>query len=92
MRTMRVSLTARYVSHLTIDFGSRRIGSRRLRFGLSRGATMFHRPRRRHAQAATVDALRSLTSGYRFSSVGPTGRSGDRRVAHSSGSPRVRRA
>lgn len=89
---MRVSLTARYVSHPSIDFGSRRAGGRRLRLGLARGATTFHRPRALRASSPTIGALRSLTSRFSFPSVGRAGRSGDRRVAQSSGSPRVRRA
>lgn len=92
MPAMRVSLTARYVSHPAIDFGSRRVGGRRLRLGLSRGATVFHLPRRLRAAAPTVGALRSHTSQFSFPSVGRPGRTGDHRVAHTSGSPRVRRA
>lgn len=90
MPAMRVSLTARYVSHPTIDFGSRRPRARRQRLGLPIGTTVFHRPRARLAMPS-VSALRPLTAAFRFPSVERGGGTADRRVAHSHGSPRVRR-
>lgn len=92
MPAMRVSLTARYVTHPTIDFGSRRRAAHRPRLGLSRGDTVFHRPRPMRRAAPTVAALRPLTSHFSFPSVGLLGRIRDRRAVLSLGSPRARRA
>ncbi len=92
MPDMRVSLTARYVSHPTIDFGSRHPGERRLRLGLRHTGTVFHGPRPAGSTGATVAALRPLTSRFSFPSVGQLGRVADRRAALSLGTSRVRRA
>ncbi len=92
MPAMRVSLTARYVSHPNIEFGSRRLGARHRRLGLPRSTTVFYRSRASETAPATVVTLRSLTSRFRFPSVGHLGRIGDRRAALSLGSPRARRA
>ncbi len=91
MPGMRVSLTARYVSHPTIDFGTRRPGERRVRLGLRHTGTVFHGPRAAGA-CATVAALRPLTSRFSFPSVGQLGRVANRRAALSLGMSRVRRA
>ena len=98
---MRVSLTARYVAHPTIDFGTQRASGSRPRLGLGRGATTYHRPRAaRHERASvaalrsqtSVAALRSQTSGFVFPSVGRSGRVLTRRAPLSLGSTRARRA
>ena len=94
MPVMRVSLTARYVSHPTVDFGrGRTSGSRpRPRLGLGRAAIVYHRPRAARHVAASVVALRSQTSGFRFPSVGRSGRVLTRRAPQSLGTSRARRA
>lgn len=92
MPSMRVSLTARYVSHPTIDFGPRRAATRHPRLGLARATTVFHRPRATRTAPPTVTTLRAPTSHFSFPSVGPLGRVRDRRAALSLGSPRARRA
>ena len=92
MPGMRVSLTARYVSHPAIDFGSRRSAARRPRLGLPHAATVFYRPRMTRTAAPTVAALRPLTARFSFPSVGLLGRVRDRRAALSLGTSRVRRA
>jgi hypothetical protein len=89
---MRVSLTARYVSHPSIDFGLGRAVGSRPRLGLGRSTTIYHRPRAARATLPTVAALRSQTSGFHFPSVGRPGRIRDRRAVPSLGSSRARRA
>jgi hypothetical protein len=89
---MRVSLTARYVSHPTIDFRRRRPNASRAWLGLGRGATVYHRPRAARHVLPGVAALRSQTSGFRFPSVGRSGRVLTRRAPLSLGSLRARRA
>jgi hypothetical protein len=89
MPAMRVSLTARYVSHPTIHFGAGRVLSRRRRLGLSLAATVYHRPR---AALPTVASLRPQTSQFRFPSFGRAGRIRDRRTALPLGLQRARRA
>lgn len=89
---MRVSLTARYVSHPTIDFGTQRASGSRPRLGLGRGATTYHRPRAARHERASVAAIRSQTSGFVFPSVGRSGRVLTRRAPLSLGSTRARRA
>jgi len=88
MLAMRVSLTARLVSHPSIDFGAGRRSPRRARLGLPMGTTIYHRPRR---QLATVTALRSQTSRYSFPAVGRVGRVGSRRQVPPIGLPRAHR-
>jgi hypothetical protein len=92
MPPMRVSLTARYVSHPTIHFGSDRASSRRLRMGLSRTATTYHRPRGARLAAPSVASLRTQTSRFHFPSVARPGRVRDRRAVLPLGLSRARRA
>jgi hypothetical protein len=89
---MRVSLTARYVSHPTMEFGARQPAARSPRLGLPTSATVFHRPRAARTVAPTVRALRPVTSGFHFPSVGPAGGFRNRNATLAPGSPRVRRA
>jgi hypothetical protein len=89
---MRVSLTARYVSHPTIHFGAERVLSRRRRLGLGRAATVYHRPRAARRALPSVASLRAQTSHYSFPSVGRAGRTRDRRTALPLGLQRARRA
>lgn len=91
MPGMRVSLVARLVSHPSIDFGARRRSGPRARLGLGRGSTVYHRPRS-IAVAASVRALRSTTSRFRFPAVGRATRLPARRPALPFGLPRARRA
>jgi hypothetical protein len=89
---MRVSLTARFVSHPTIDFDAGRRAELRPRLGLVGGSTVYDRPLRERRRAVTVDALRPHTSRFRFPSVGSVGRVRMRRTTPSLGLPRLRRA
>ncbi|HEX7172071.1 MAG TPA: hypothetical protein VF365_05615 [Candidatus Limnocylindria bacterium] len=89
---MRVSPVARLVSHPSIDFGSGRRSVHRSRLGLDRGRTVYHRPRRSTVVSATVGALRSQTSRFRFPAVGRATRLPARRRALPFGLPRARRA
>jgi hypothetical protein len=92
MPAMRVSLTARFVSHPSIDFGSGRATRGRPRLGLQAGDTVYHRPRRLRQTVPTIDALRSQTSRFSFPAVGRVGRVRARRPGTPLGTPRVRRA
>ena len=92
MPTMRVSLVARFISHPSIDFGSGRRSGYRSRLGLDRLRTVYHRPRRSTASIASVKALRSQTSRFRFPAVGRATRLPARRPALPYGLPRARRA
>jgi hypothetical protein len=92
MPAMRVSLTARYVSHPTIHFGAGRVLSRRRRLGLRLAATVYHRPRAARAALPTVASLRPQTSQFRFPSFGRAGRIRHRRTALPLGLQRARRA
>jgi hypothetical protein len=92
MPAMRVSLVARFVSHPSIDFGSGRGSARRSRLGLGRSRTVYHRPRRAMTSIASVSALRSQTSRFRFPAVGRATRLPARRPALPFGLPRARRA
>ena len=92
MPAMRVSLTARYVSHPTIHFGAGRVLTRRRRLGLSLAATVYHRPRAARSALPTVASLRPQTSQFRFPSFGRAGRIRDRRTALPLGLQRARRA
>jgi hypothetical protein len=92
MPAMRVSLTARYVSHPTIHFGAGRVLSRHRRLGLGRAATVYHRPRAARHALLSVASLRSQTSHFSFPSVGRAGRIRDRRTALPLGLQRARRA
>ena len=92
MPAMRVSLTARYVSHPTIHFGSGRAHTRRRQLGLGRTPTVYHRPRAVRLAATSVAALRVPTSRFTFPTVGPAGRIRDRRTALQLGLQRARRA
>jgi len=92
MPAMRVSLTARFVSHPTIDFNARRLAPGRPRMGLPSGETVYHRPRRLRRTLATVEALRSQTSQFSFPAVGGIGRVRGRRQVPPKGLPRARRA
>jgi hypothetical protein len=89
---MRVSLTARFVSHPPIHFGRGRHLAARRRLGLSGGTTVYHRPLRRRRALLTVEALRAQTSLFRFPSVGRVGRVRTRRAVPPLGLPRARRA
>jgi hypothetical protein len=89
---MRVSLVARFVSHPAIDFGSGRRSASRPLLGLGAGRTVYHRPRRAVAPGATVTALRSQTSRFRFPAVGRATRLPARRPALPFGMPRARRS
>ena len=91
MPGMRVSLVARFVSHPSIDFGSGRRSALRPRLGLSRERTVYHRARRRES-TATIGALRTHLSGFRFPAVGRASHRPARRPAHPFGLPRARRA
>lgn len=92
MPAMRVSLVARFVSHPSIDFGSGRGSAQRSRLGLEHLRTVYHRPRRAAAAVASVSALRSQTSRFRFPAVGRATRLPARRPALPFGLPRARRA
>ncbi len=92
MPAMRVSLVARFISHPTIDFGSGRRSANRPRLGLARMQTVYHRPRSASAPSATVRALRSQTSRFRFPAVGRATRLPARRPALPFGVPRSRRS
>jgi hypothetical protein len=90
MPAMRVSLVARFVSHPSIDFGTRRASAHRSRLGLDRSRTVYHRPRRRGAALASVTALRAQTSKFRFPSVARPGAVPVRRAAPRYGTSRAR--
>jgi hypothetical protein len=92
MPAMRLSLTARFVTHPTIDFGLRRASSRRPRLGLGHAATVYLRPVTARQILPTVAALRSQTSRYSFPSVARPGRVRDRRTVLPTGLSRARRA
>ena len=92
MPGMRVSLVARFVSHPSIDFGTAGRSAHRSRLGLDRLRTVYHRPRRTTASIASVNALRSQTSRFRFPAVGRANRLPARRPALPFGLPRARRA
>jgi hypothetical protein len=92
MPAMRVSLTARYVSHPTIHFDRRHAANRSRRLGLGGAMTVYHRPRAARHALPTVGALRSQTNRYRFPSVAHALRTGERRAALPLGLPRARRA
>ena len=92
MPPMRASLTARYLSHPTIDFGVGRASSRLPRLGLGRAATVYHVRRGARHALPTVLSLRSQTSSFRFPSVGRPGRVRDRRAVLPLGLSRARRA
>lgn len=89
---MRVSLTARFLSHPTIDFGSGRLRAPRLRLGLTRASTTYHRPASARATRATVAALRSQTARFSFPSVGGAVRALHHGHALPLGPQRARRA
>jgi hypothetical protein len=89
---MRVSLVARFVSHPSIDFGSSRRTGRSSLLGSSRVQTVYHRSRRADPSNASVSALRSQTSRFRFPAVGRATRLPARRPALPFGLPRARRA
>jgi hypothetical protein len=91
MPPMRVSLVARFISHPTIDFGAGRRSAHRPRLGLGRTRTVYHRPRSAVSTIATVRALRSQTSRFRFPAVGRATRLPARRPALPFGVPRSRR-
>ena len=88
---MRVSLTARFVSHPAIDFGARRAAGRHRRLGLSRSPLTYHPSVSARHRALTIAALRSQTSRFRFPSVGSVGRVSPRRAILPLGLPRARR-
>ncbi len=92
MPAMRVSLTARYVSHPTINFGTTRLAPGRRRLGLTSGDTVYHRPRRLRHTVPTVTALRAQTSRFSFPAVGRIGRVRARRQVPLLGLPRANRA
>jgi len=89
---MRVSLTARFVSHPFIEFGARRTSGRRPRLGLAASPVTYHPSRPARHQASGLAALRAQTGHFRFPSVGRVGRVGPRRALQSLGLPRARRA
>ena len=86
---MRTSLTARFVSHPVISFTAGRSAAWRVRLGLLRSSTVYHRPK---TALVTVRALRSHTSGYRFAALAPLTRVRTRRSSRPTGCPRGRRA
>jgi hypothetical protein len=88
---MRVSLTARFLSRPTIDFGATRRPTPRALLGLSRPTTTYHRPQAATHLGATLAALRSHTTGYRFPSVCGSARGLNRRTALPLGLQRARR-
>jgi hypothetical protein len=92
MPAMRVSLVARFASHPTIDFGAGRRSAHRPRLGLAATRTVYHRPRSAMARVATIRALRSQTSRFRFPAVGRATRLPARRPALPFGVPRARRS
>jgi len=93
MPRMRVSLVARFVSHPSIDFGTERRSVPRARLGLDRLRIVYHRPRRAAMSIASVNALRSQTSRFRFPAVGRAARLPARHhPALPFGLPRARRA
>jgi hypothetical protein len=92
MPAMRVSLVARFVSHPSIDFGTRRHAGHRSRLGLDRPTTIYHRSRSHGPAVPTVASLRSQTSRFRFPAVGRATRLPARRPALPFGLPRARRA
>ena len=92
MPAMRVSLTARYVSHPTIHFGPGRARSRHRRLGLGRTSTVYHLARAARLAAPSVASLRAPSSRFSFPTVGPAGRIRDRRTALPLGLQRARRA
>jgi hypothetical protein len=92
MPAMRVSLTARYVSHPTIQFDRGRAATRSRRLGLGGAMTVYHRPRAARHALPTVGALRSQTSRFTFPSVAHALRVRERRSALPLGLPRARRA
>ena len=87
---MRVSLTARFVSHPSIDFGARRAAGRRRRLGLHGTTVTYHPSAAARNHAPTITALRSQTSRFRFPSVGSVGRVSPRRALLPLGLPRAR--
>ena len=91
MPAMRVSLTARYVSHPTIHFEVSRRLSRRRSLGLARATTVYHRPRAARHAFPSVASLRSQTSMFRFPSFGLSARFRGRRAALPLGLQRARR-
>jgi hypothetical protein len=91
MPAMRVSLTARYVSHPVIHFGASRLSTPRRRLGLGRAATVYHRPRAARHALPTVASLRSQTNAFSFPSFGLSGRIRNRRSALPLGLQRARR-
>jgi hypothetical protein len=91
MPAMRVSLTARFVSHPAIDFGARRAAGGRRRLGLHDTSPTYHPSGSTRHRAPTIVALRSQTSRFRFPSVGSVGRVSPRRAILPLGLPRARR-
>ncbi|MEO8251115.1 MAG: hypothetical protein ABI578_01425 [Chloroflexota bacterium] len=89
---MRVSLTARFVSHPSIDFGARRAAGRRRRLGLDAMSLTYHPSAAARHRAPTIASLRSQTSRFRFPSVGSVGRVSPRRALLPLGLPRARRS
>jgi hypothetical protein len=89
---MRVSLTARFVSHPAIDFGARRAAGRRRILGLQSSPLIYHASAPARHRTPTIAALRSPTSQFRFPSVGSVGRVSPRRALLSLGLPRARRS
>ena len=92
MPDMRASLVARLVSHPSIDFGAERHAGHRSRLGLVRSRTVYHATHRSPVSVATIGALRSETSRFRFPAVGRATRLPARRPALPFGLPRARRA
>jgi hypothetical protein len=88
---MRVSLTARYMSHPMFRF-ERTVRRQRPRLGLERTTITYHRPRAARHALPTVAALRSQTARFHFGPVGSAGRVGDLRSAPPLGLPRAHRA
>lgn len=88
---MRVSLTARFLSHPAVEFGGARQRAVRPRLGLTRTATTYHRAGARLHATPTVAALRSQTARFRFSTVGGAVRAMNRGQAQPLGPQRARR-
>jgi len=92
MPGMRVSLTARFLSHPTIDFGPTRVRAPRARLGLDRPSVTYHGSRLTGRTQPTVESLRAATARFRFPTMGGSGRAVYRRTALPLGLQRARRA
>ncbi len=92
MPRMRVSLTVRFLSHPSIDFGAVRRRVPPARMGLPHPTITYHRPRLNRHTRPTIAALRSGTAQFHFPAVGGAARVLHRRTALPLGLQRARRA